>query len=61
MQLFGNEFGTLHIHLLLRYSIFMIKDNTPLWSPSKELIQQSNMLRYMEWLKKEKQLYFRKL
>jgi acetoacetyl-CoA synthetase len=36
----------------------MIKDNTPLWSPSKELIQQSNMLRYMEWLKNEKQLSF---
>ena len=36
----------------------MIQDNLPLWSPPKELIQQSNMLRYMEWLKKEKQLSF---
>jgi len=36
----------------------MMQDNSPLWSPSRELIQQSNMLRYMEWLKKEKQLSF---
>ena len=36
----------------------MIQDNSPLWTPSRELIQQSNMLRYMEWLKKEKQLSF---
>ena len=36
----------------------MTEDNSPLWSPSRELIQQSNMLRYMEWLKKEKHLHF---
>jgi acetoacetyl-CoA synthetase len=36
----------------------MMQDNSPLWSPSRELIQQSNMLRYMEWLKMEKQLSF---
>ena len=36
----------------------MMQDKTLLWSPSDEFMQQSNMLRYMEWLKKEKQLSF---
>jgi acetoacetyl-CoA synthetase len=36
----------------------MIQDKTPLWSPSITFKQQSNMLHYMEWLKREKQLSF---
>jgi acetoacetyl-CoA synthetase len=36
----------------------MKQDNTPLWSPSKTFMQQSNMMHYMDWLKKEKNLSF---
>ena len=36
----------------------MIQDNSPLWSPSNDLTAQSNMLRYLKWLRQEKQLDF---
>jgi acetoacetyl-CoA synthetase len=36
----------------------MIQDKTPLWSPSIAFMEQSNMMHYMEWLKREKQLSF---
>ncbi len=36
----------------------MIQDNTPLWSPPKIFMQQSNMMHYLDWLKREKQLSF---
>ncbi|MGL6266389.1 MAG: acetoacetate--CoA ligase [Chitinophagaceae bacterium] len=36
----------------------MIQDKTPLWSPSTTFMQQSNMMHYMEWLKKKKHLSF---